>query len=93
MSDDLQTLIQQARRDQEEDEARWTQRRAMLAWAAAHGLVRSSGRVTGLGWVTTGKGRNTTLHGPQGGMPELLPARPSPGIAFRTGVSRTARCG
>jgi hypothetical protein len=73
MSDDTQALVEQARGALANAEEQWTKQRAMLAWAAAHRLVRSSGRVTGLGWVTKGKGRNTTLRGSQGGMPELLP--------------------
>ncbi len=73
MSDDINELIAQARRDREAAAEQWAKRRAMLGWAAAHRLVSSSGRVTGLGWVTQGKGRNTTLRGPRGGMPELLP--------------------
>lgn len=75
MTDDLQALITAARQDRAEAEEQWMKRRAMLGWVAAHRLVNSSGRVTGLGWVTTGKGRNTTLRGPgrSAGMPELLP--------------------
>lgn len=75
MTDDLQALITAARQNRTEAEERWMKRRAMLAWAAAHRLVSSSGSVTGLGWVTRGKGRNTTLRGPSrsAGMPELLP--------------------
>jgi hypothetical protein len=73
MTDNTQALITQAREHCATADAHWTRQRAMLAWAAAHRLVRSSGRVTGLGWVTRGTGRTTTLRGPRGGMPALLP--------------------
>ncbi len=73
MTDAMHALVAQARQDRAAKEAHWTQLRAMLAWVAAHRLVRSHGRVTGLGWVTRGTGRNTTLRGPSNGMPALLP--------------------
>lgn len=64
---DTQAVLQAAEQDRAEAENRWTQRRAMLAWAAQHNLKRSDQR-SGLRWLY--RKRPTS---PFESLPALLP--------------------